>query len=179
MLMTSEATAAYPNAIDCYLCEGESLWTREVRPVPIGSRTAVIEDDFYRCSTCGEIEYLGDMADETSRRAVVFVRAEDGLLGPDDILALRAKYGLSQAALERLIGAGEKTVVRWEKGTVAQNRTADTLLRVLTDHPDVVAQLAEERGIVLQKPMRAAKPRASAKKAAPAPVRRARVDVAG
>jgi HTH-type transcriptional regulator / antitoxin MqsA len=176
MPMKHEAKTAYPDTIDCYLCGGESRWTREVRPVPIGFRTAVIEDDFYRCSACGEVEYLGDMADETSRRAVVVIRAEDGLLGPDDIIALREKYGLSQAALERLIGAGEKTVVRWERGTVAQNKTADTLLRVLGDHPEAVAQLARERGVELRSRKRAARTRAPKPKASPAPARRARAD---
>jgi HTH-type transcriptional regulator/antitoxin MqsA len=155
----------------------------EVRPVTMLSRTVTVEDVFYRCSQCGEEVYLGGMGDETSRKATAVIRAEDGLLGPDDIVALRAKYGLSQAALEQLIGAGEKTVVRWEKGTVAQNKTADTLLRVLADHPDVVAQLAKERGVDLAKPKRAAKPRASASsrpaaKPAPAPARQARADAA-
>lgn len=169
----------YPDAIQCYLCGGESPRVREVRAVAIGTRTAVVEDEFYHCARCDEGVYLGGMADATSRKAAAVIRAEDGLLGPGEIVALRAKYGLSQTALERLIGAGEKTVVRWEKGTVAQNKTADTLLRVLADHPEVVARLAEERGVVLRKPKRAAKPRVSAKKAASAPVRRARVDAAG
>lgn len=178
MPMKREAKTAYPDAIDCYLCGGESRWTCEVRPVPIGFRTAVIEDDFYRCSACGEIEYLGDMADETSRRAVVVIRAEDGLLGPDDILALREKYGLTQAGLERLIGAGEKTVVRWERGTVAQNQTADTLLRVLDGHPDVVARLAQERGVALRKRAPARQKRASKRKPAGAPIPEPRAEAA-
>lgn len=83
------------------------------------------------------------MATESLRRATAVIRAEEGLLAPEEIVELRRKYGLTQAQLERLIGAGEKTVVRWERGTVSQNRTADTLLRVLRDFPDVVAHLAK------------------------------------
>lgn len=175
-MKNSDSEIAYPEAIDCYLCGGESPRVREVRAVPIGFRTAVIEDDFYRCPTCDEVVYLGGMADETSRKATAVIRAEDGLLSPDDIVALREKYGLSQAALERLIGAGEKTVVRWERGTVAQNKTADTLLRVLGDHPDAVAQLAGERGVELRSRKRASRTRAPKPKAAPTPARRARAD---
>jgi HTH-type transcriptional regulator/antitoxin MqsA len=74
------------------------------------------------------------------------VRREEGLLMPDEIREIRQRYGLSQADLERLIGAGPKTVVRWERGTTFQNRTADTLLRVLRDHPEVMAELTRERG---------------------------------
>ncbi len=163
----------------CGICGGTATLVEEPHTMSMAGRPVTYEDQFYRCGQCGEAYYNGMMAAESFRRAAAVIRAEDGLLGPGDIVALRAKYGLSQAALEQLIGAGEKTVVRWEKGTVAQNKTADTLLRVLTDHPAVVAQLADERGVVMRKAKRAAQPRASAKKAAPAPVRRARADTAG
>src|SRR5215213_7309705 len=131
----------------CYVCGGEAVLVNEPREVTIGNRSVVIEDRFYRCSECGETFYTGDMADETLRRASATVRSEDGLLMPDEIREIRQRYGLSQADLERLIGAGPKTVVRWERGTIFQNKTADTLLRVLRDHPDVVAELARQRGL--------------------------------
>lgn len=133
----------------------------------MGDRPVTFVDLFYRCSRCGE-EYLnGEMMDDSQRRATAVIRAEDGLLAPDEIVGLRKKYGLTQAELERLIGAGPKTVVRWERGTVAQNRTADTLLRVLLDHPDVVAGLKRQNG--LTKPARrGSAPRARKEKAASA-----------
>jgi putative zinc finger/helix-turn-helix YgiT family protein len=87
------------------------------------------------------------MLRESFLRAAAVIRAEDGLLAPDDIVGLRKKYGLTQAQLERLIGAGAKTVVRWERGRVAQNKTADTLLRVLLDHPEVVTELKRKNGL--------------------------------
>lgn len=176
--MKTDAGIDYPEAILCYLCGGDSPRVREARPVPIGSRTVVIEDEFYRCPRCDEDVYLGGMADETSRRAAAKIREEDGLLAPDHIIALREKYGLTQAGLERLIGAGEKTVVRWERGTVAQNQTADTLLRVLDGHPEVVARLAEERGVALRKRARARRPRAT-RKAAPLAIPEPRAEAAG
>jgi HTH-type transcriptional regulator/antitoxin MqsA len=135
----------------------------------MGSRTVTIDDELYRCARCGEGFYIDGMADSTLRRATAVIRAEDGLLAPDEIVALREKYGLSQAELERLIGAGEKTVVRWERGTVSQNKTADTLLRILGDHPGVVKQLAAERGVKLERRTRAPRKRPAKAKAAPAP----------
>lgn len=136
----------------CGICGGDALLVTEPREIPIGKRVVTIDDRFYRCLECGETFYVGDMPDQTLRRASAKIRAEDGLLSPDEIRAIRAKYGLSQAALEQLIGAGEKTVVRWERGTIAQNAAADTLLRVLRDHPAVVADLARERGVRLAPP---------------------------
>ncbi|HEX6746710.1 MAG TPA: type II TA system antitoxin MqsA family protein [Longimicrobium sp.] len=131
----------------CYLCGTPAQLVREPRETSMGTRRVVIDDEFFRCPECGETFYVDGMADETSRRAAAAIRREDGLLEPDAIRAIRAQYGLSQAGLETLIGAGEKTVVRWERGTVAQNATADTLLRVLRDNPRVVKKLAAERGV--------------------------------
>jgi HTH-type transcriptional regulator/antitoxin MqsA len=98
------------------------------------------------------------MAEESFQRAAAAVRREYELLEPNEIREIRAMYGLSQASLERLIHSGEKTVVRWERGSVAQNATADTLLRVLRDHPEVVRRLASQRGVkvVLPEPAQTA-----------------------
>jgi HTH-type transcriptional regulator / antitoxin MqsA len=142
----------------CYLCGNMARLVHERREVPMGSRRVTIDDEFYRCPECGETFTVGAMGDETLRRAAAAVRREDGLLAPEEIKELRAMYGLTQAGLERLINAGEKTVVQGERGMVAQNATADTLLRVLREHPEVVAKLAQQRGVkvTLPEPARSA-----------------------
>jgi len=38
------------------------------------------------------------------------------LLAPEEIRSIRARYALSQAELERMLGLAAKTVVRWERG---------------------------------------------------------------
>jgi HTH-type transcriptional regulator / antitoxin MqsA len=132
--------------VNCYLCDVPASLVEESRTSKWGDRPVTYLDRFYRCDRCGETFYIGGMMNESSRRMAAVIRVEDGLLAPDDIVGLRKRYGLTQADLERLIGAGAKTVVRWERGTVAQNKTADTLLRVLRDHPEVVADLAKQNG---------------------------------
>jgi HTH-type transcriptional regulator / antitoxin MqsA len=172
--MSFSSSADKPDVRMCGICGGEARLVHEPHAFTVAARTVTIDDELYRCERCGEGLYFDDMLDATFRRAAAVLRAEDGLLAPDDIVALRAKYGLTQAQLERLIGAGEKTVVRWERGTVAQNKTADTLLRVLLDHPEVVAQLAGERKVKLRAPA-AAPP---AKKPRRPATRRTRADAA-
>lgn len=152
--------------MNCYLCAREAALVTEPREFREGRQTVVIDDTFYRCSHCGEEFYDGNMADESFRRAAVAAREQAGLLKPDEIRELRATYGLTQAGLERLINAGEKTVVRWERGTISQNATADTLLRVLRDHPEVVAELAEQRGVRFSLPKPAKTTRATAARTA-------------
>lgn len=143
---------------ECYQCRSPAYLTRGERRTPMGSRPVSFEDEFYQCSNCGERFYDLDMAEVSNRRAAAAVRRADGLLAPDEIREIRFLYGLSQAKLEKLIGSGEKTVVRWERGTIAQNATADTLLRVLRDHPEVVRKLAKARKIKLasRKPVKTA-----------------------
>jgi HTH-type transcriptional regulator / antitoxin MqsA len=130
--------------MNCFACGTPSPRVAEMRRIQVGRRAVRVEDVFHRCPACGETFYAGGTGDDTLRRATAAIRAEDGLLPPDEIIAIRRRYGLTQAQMERLIGAGAKTVVRWERGTVPQSRTADTLLRVLREHPDVVAWLAEQ-----------------------------------
>jgi putative zinc finger/helix-turn-helix YgiT family protein len=137
----------------CYQCEAEVRLVTEPREFREGEQTVVIDDTFYRCDNCGETFYDGNMADESFRRAGAAARLQEGFLSPQEIRELRAMYGLTQAGLERLINAGEKTVVRWERGMVTQNATADTLLRVLRDHPEVVAKLAQWRGVRVTLPV--------------------------
>ena len=70
----------------------------------------------------------------------------NGPLSGDEVRELRQTLGLPQAKFEKLIGAGPKTVARWENGSVFQNRTADTPMRVVRDFPEVAAYLTKRMG---------------------------------
>lgn len=138
----------------CYECDGNAVLARGPRDVQVGARVVTVEAEYMCCEACGEVYYLPGQMREMERTAAGVVRAEEGLLAPREIEGIRAQYGLSQAAFEQLVNAGPKTVTRWERGTVAQNGTADTLLRVLRDHPEVAASLAARRGIELSKKLK-------------------------
>ena len=134
----------------CHECGGPVIQERGPQSVQVGERFVTVEAEYLRCTSCGEIVFHLRQAEAMERAAVDLVRREEGLLAPGEIEAIRAKYGLSQAAFEQLIHAGPKTVTRWERGSVAPNGTADTLLRILRDRPDVVDQLARERGVLVR-----------------------------
>jgi HTH-type transcriptional regulator/antitoxin MqsA len=134
----------------CHDCGGISVLTREPRNVLSGDRSVEVEAEFMRCTSCGEIYFRPGQMQAMQRAAVDLVRREEGLLAPGEIESIRAQYGLSQAAFEQLIHAGPKTVTRWERGSVAPNGTADTLLRILRDEPGVVERLARERGVLVR-----------------------------
>ena len=108
-----------------------------------GEQIIVDDADYCLCASCGEIYLESGMDGDIHRRAVDQYKRDNGLLSGDEVRELRQALGLSQAKFEKLIGAGPKTVVRWERGSVFQNRTADTLMRVVRDFPEVAAYLTK------------------------------------
>ncbi|MEO5825691.1 MAG: type II toxin-antitoxin system MqsA family antitoxin [Gemmatimonadales bacterium] len=127
------------NALEsCPLCGGEITTFRGSTEVMIGARQIVVRDAHERCTECGEGFYGPGQLERLERDAASQIRAREGLLTPDQIRAIRERLGLSQAAFEQLLGVGPKTVVRWERGTVFQNRSTDALIRVVDAVPGVV-----------------------------------------
>lgn len=141
----------------CYACEGPATLVRGPREVRVGDRVVTVEAEFMRCGSCGEVCFLPGQMREMQRAAAELVRREDGLLAPSEIVEFRGRYGLSQAALEKLIGAGPKTIGRWERGTVCPTGPTDVLLRELIENPDFVRRLAARKSVELREPAPAAR----------------------
>jgi HTH-type transcriptional regulator/antitoxin MqsA len=131
----------------CVVCGGRAERVRDRGKFGIGKRRVSVTTEHFRCSQCGEVFYTPEQMDAAQRAASDEVRRQDGLLSPDEIREIRSKYGLTQSAFERLLGVGPKTVVRWERGTVFQNRSTDTLLRILRSVPEAVRFLADAKGV--------------------------------
>lgn len=127
----------------CALCGGGVPRVKTELSIPFPGREPVLVSRVLQtCTDCGE-SYLepGDI-DAVHRAAADIVREREGLLSPEEIRELRESLQLSQAAFERLIGAGAKTVVRWERGTIFQSKVTDTLMRVLRAVPEAREFLA-------------------------------------
>jgi HTH-type transcriptional regulator/antitoxin MqsA len=134
---------------NCPICGGRLEPVSEEREVRVGNRTARVLDEHARCTVCAEELYAPGQMDATLRRASDVIRRDAGLLLSDEIRGIRERLALSQRAFEELLGVGPKTVVRWEKGTVFQNRATDSLLRVVGEYPEVARFLADLHGVEL------------------------------
>jgi HTH-type transcriptional regulator/antitoxin MqsA len=133
----------------CPECGGRIERARHTVDVHIGRRTVAVEGDYSRCTgDCAECYFAAGEMDAVISRATEVIRANEGLLTPADIKALRKRIGLTQPQLELLLGAGLKTVTRWEKGTVIQNGATDTLLRLIRDVPEALTYLLRARQVV-------------------------------
>lgn len=115
----------------CHVCGGDARAIRELADVYIGRKLVVVESERMRCSTCSAQFYLPGQMQAEQRAAVAKVRAAANLLDQQEIIAIRKRLGLTQSEMERLLGVGPKTVVRWERGTVFQNSATDKLLRIV------------------------------------------------
>lgn len=134
---------------ECGICGGDAVLTTAEREVFVGKRSAVVEDEFFRCLQCEEEFYEPGQMDAAMKKASNAIRADLGLLLPEEIESIRRSLDLSQADFEKLLGVGAKTVVRWEKGTVFQNQATDGLLRTLRDVPGVAEYLARRSGVAI------------------------------
>lgn len=135
--------------MECAICGGEANLVTEEREVFVGKRSAIVEDEFHRCSVCEEELYSPEQSRQVMMRASASIRRQMGLLVPSEIRSIRESMGLSQSEFERLLGVGPKTVVRWERGTVFQNRATDVLLRTLRDVAGVAEYLGHRSGVLV------------------------------
>jgi putative zinc finger/helix-turn-helix YgiT family protein len=122
----------------------------------VGDRTVRVLDEYYWCRRCREGFYKPAMLELVMRRAADKVREEYGLLGPEQVRAIREKHGLTPDELDRLIGYPIEFASRWEAGTLPQSTADDSLLRVLDAIPGAAHYLAELHGVELrdEKPKR-------------------------
>jgi HTH-type transcriptional regulator/antitoxin MqsA len=103
-----------------YRGNGENPCTIEARNVPVEV-----------CPKCGE-KYFGPAAAQVQQRAVCQTL---GLLTPEEIQAIRQRYGPTQADFARLTGVDENTISGWERGRILPNRAMDRYLRLLASNP--------------------------------------------
>ena len=89
------------------------------------------------CDRCGE-SFAGPEAARIRHQALGKAL---GLLTPAEIAAIREQVGLTQAVFANLFGVREVDVSRWELGRAWPDRAADNLLRVLSEHPEMIQLL--------------------------------------
>ncbi len=84
------------------------------------------------CGQCGEALVAEDNDSALLEKAYSSYRTKHGLLSPQEIRALREKYGLSQRSFAKLLGWGDITIHRYESGAL-QDIAHDSLLRLIQD----------------------------------------------
>ncbi len=123
---------------DCPFCGAASSVTEENTTQTFEYKGQKLVCDNYKvreCTECGESFELPDDNLENERRILNFRRKVDGLLLPEEIKALRDSLHFTQKDFAALLGVGEKSFTRYERGSVTQGRSMDNLLRLIKDNP--------------------------------------------
>ncbi|NQT38495.1 MAG: type II toxin-antitoxin system MqsA family antitoxin [Planctomycetes bacterium] len=132
---------------ECPICGGQTLEEKQgeyrLEPPPNipGGTMTVPDATWLACSTCNE-EILSDALSKAIDRQ----RCKRlGLLTPEELREVRKRTGLSAVDMAQLLGVGEKTYTRWENGRSIQNKSNDTLIRLLDKHAAAFSLIEAER----------------------------------
>lgn len=111
-------------------------------PVNIPGGIITVNDaEWFACDSCGE-----EIIPDTLSKSLDAVRNQRlGLLSPEQIRAVRQRTGLTAVDMAHLLGVGEKTYTRWENGKSLQNKSNDTLIRLIDKNVEPFALVDAER----------------------------------
>jgi len=101
-----------------------------------------VELKLYRCLECGQLIQDPKNPQDELDIAYRIYRQRHHLLQPEEIIAIRKTYDLSQKDLSNLTGIGIATINRYENGSL-QNEAHDTILSLLKN-PEAVKELLDK-----------------------------------
>ena len=84
------------------------------------------------CSECGSPLWDSELDNQNLVNAFNEYRAMHHLLMPEEIREIRDMYGLSQKDFARVLGLGEKTITRYENGSL-QDEAQNNLILLMKD----------------------------------------------
>jgi len=82
-----------------------------------------------RCKICGEVVNVKQITKSNEIAVYDEYKKKVGLLTSGEIKEIRGKYNLSQTDFGKILGCGEKTIVRFENGGI-QSKSMDKLIRL-------------------------------------------------
>jgi putative zinc finger/helix-turn-helix YgiT family protein len=94
------------------------------------------------CAECGEEFYCEELDNTTLVTAYNEYRRKHKLLLPEEIKRIREQYGLSQRGFAKLLNWGDKTICRYENGSI-QDKAHNSLLLFLREPKNMRTYLTE------------------------------------
>ena len=71
------------------------------------------------------------------------VQSQEVMVGPQwQLLAARTQSGMSQSEFARATGVSVRTLQEWEQGRKVPSGAAQSLLKLVSRHPELLAELA-------------------------------------
>lgn len=131
------------NTLYCPFCSQEEPFTiKKIKEVyPVKGENIEVESCVSVCCNCNNEIWNEEVDSQNIKNAFDLYRLRHGLLSSQQIKAIRDKYEISQSTFARALGLGEKTITRYERGSL-QDRAHNGLI-ALADKPDAFRYLIE------------------------------------
>ena len=105
------------------------------------------------CAECGEELFCEELDNATLVNAYNEYRKKHKLLLPEEIREIREKYGLSQRSFAKLLNWGDKTICRYENGSI-QDKAHNSLLLFFRE-PENMRTYITENEVMLKESQKA------------------------
>lgn len=125
-------------------CEQKVKIVRKEETYSVKGEPITIEANVCTCAKCHEEIMSLEYDSDNLRRAYEKYRVNHGLLQPETIKKIREQYNVSQVTFARIIGVGDKTIARYENGSL-QDEAINNLIELSND-PKNFARLLERNG---------------------------------
>ncbi|MDZ5474181.1 DUF4065 domain-containing protein [Bacillus sp. 31A1R] len=125
-------------------CEQDYITVNKTLIYPVRGENIELPGTVAECTSCGFELFHPEYDVSNQNQAFNQYRSLHGLLAPDEIRRIRLRYNLSQRDFSRLLGFGEITISRYERGslpTVAQNQMISE-----SDSPNKILELIQVNG---------------------------------
>ena len=109
-----------------------------------------VEAQVLVCAECGEELYCEDLDRATLLHVYNEYRKRHKLLFPEEIKSIREQYGLSQRSFAKLLNWGDKTIFRYENGSL-QDKAHNSLLLFLRNPENMKTYLADNEVTIDEK----------------------------
>lgn len=86
---------------------------------------------FSVCETCGKDFASGEQMDAELESARAVYRERHGIIGPAELVAMRARYDVSQKSFAKLLDIGDLTINSYEQGIIPSG-AHNSLLRLVS-----------------------------------------------
>lgn len=136
----------------CFNCNKEVELKVSVKNCKINFRDKelVVKQKILHCKDCNS-SMVDNSEIEDFNHKVLFeaYKKEEKLLLPEDIKKIRKKYHLSQEVFSRILGMGEKTITRYENGSL-QTKVYDNLIRSVEDPEKLMFLIKKNKDCIFQ-----------------------------
>ncbi len=146
------------NKLFCSNCNAETGFDvrLEDETYPVKGEDIRVRARVSYCLSCGEQVFNPELDNENLKEAYRLYRSLHRLLQPEEIKEIREGYGLSQTAFAKVLGFGEKTVARYENGSL-QDEAQNNLMLLVKDTDNFEFLLERQSGQLTQRELQKAR----------------------